>query len=96
MLLWNQIRYVADLLDSNGLPAWDIMCIGTDFDGVVSPIDGYWTSSELKHLYENLLEFTDDYLRQKAFRLQSNNISSEKIMDKIFSENAMMFLSKYF
>lgn len=96
MLVWNQIRYVADLLDSNGLPAWDIMCIGTDFDGVVSPIDGYWTSTEIKHLYGNLLEYADDYLHNKTFMLQTNNIPSGKIMDKIFFENTMMFLSKYF
>ena len=96
MLVWNQISYIADLLDSNGLPAWDIICIGTDFDGVVSPIDGYWTSSEIQHLHTNLIEFADEYLRHKIFRLPSNNISSVKILNKIFSENALTFLSEYY
>ena len=95
-LVWNQIRHIADLLDSNGLPAWDIICIGTDFDGVVSPIDGYWTSSEIQHLHTNLIEFADEYLRHKIFRLPSNNISSVKILNKIFSENALTFLSEYY
>jgi microsomal dipeptidase-like Zn-dependent dipeptidase len=95
MLLWNQIRYIADLLDSNGLPAWDIVCLGTDYDGMVSPIEEYSTSCEIQNLYRNLQYFADDYLRNKNFIIPANRITSTGLLDKVFSENALRFLANY-
>ncbi len=95
-LVWNHIKYIAELLDENGFYAWGIMAIGSDFDGMVNPIDGYWTSAELPDLYANLSELADEYLRPKPFTQQRNNISAQKVVDAIFSGNAMNFLSRYY
>lgn len=95
-LVWNQIQYIADLLDSKGLDAWGITAIGTDFDGMSDPINEYWTSSELQYLHKNLLVYANEYLDQKIFNVSSSKIPSNIIMAKIFSENALNFLSKYY
>jgi len=84
------------LLDSNNLPAWDITCLGTDFDGIISPIDLYCTSDKFQDLFTKLLPYADGYVAHKTFRYLPNNISGEKILGKIFSENAVAFLKKYY
>jgi microsomal dipeptidase-like Zn-dependent dipeptidase len=94
--VWNQIGYIADLLDSNDRRAWDITSLGTDFDGITSPIAGYWTSAEIPLLYTNLHVHAQNYLRNKIFRVPANNITADAILEKVFSENAMTFLSKYY
>jgi hypothetical protein len=95
-LIWKQIRHIAELLDRNNLPAWDIISIGTDFDGITTPPDGYWTSRELIQLYGNLFNYATAYLRPRPFSFSANNISPEKIMNKIFYGNASEFLKKYY
>ena len=95
-LVWNQIRHIADILDSNNLPAWNITCLGTDFDGMITPIDQYCTSDRLHDLFTDLLPFARDYVEHKTFRFLPNKIPAEKILKKIFSENAKEFLKKYY
>lgn len=95
-LIWNQIQHIADLLDSNNLSAWDIICLGTDFDGIISPIDKYCTSDKLHDLYVDLLPIADYYVQHKTFRYTPNWISANDILDKIFSKNADAFLKRFY
>jgi microsomal dipeptidase-like Zn-dependent dipeptidase len=95
-LVWNQIRYIADLLDKHNRPAWDITSLGTDFDGITSPIEGYWTSADIPSLHARLKEHAEDYLSGKRFNVTSNNISADAVLEKVFSGNALDFLSKYY
>jgi len=96
-LVWNQIQYIADLLDSNNLPAWDITSLGTDFDGIISPIDKYYTSDLLQNLFSDLLKYyAEDYVVHKTFRFLPNKLPAKDILDKIFSKNAVAFLKKYY
>lgn len=98
-LVWNHIKYIAELLDRNNLDAWGTTAIGTDFDGLGDPIDGYWTSAELPNLYMNLLEYARNYMQPGNNPLQvTENKSSapDQIMQRIFSENAMEFLRRYY
>jgi microsomal dipeptidase-like Zn-dependent dipeptidase len=90
-LVWNQIRYVAELLERNGLPAWDTLCLGTDYDGNVTPIPGLWTSAHLNKLYKALIPLIEDYLIGKQSTYTAN-----QILDKIFSGNTIEFLKKYY
>jgi microsomal dipeptidase-like Zn-dependent dipeptidase len=97
-LVWNQIQHIADVLDSNNLPAWNITSLGTDFDGITSPPEWFWTSRELPHLYKHLQNYASIYLGSHSFRVQANHddFTPKKIMVKIFSKNALAFLEKYY
>ena len=97
-LVWNHIQHIAEILDQKDLDAWDTSAIGTDNDGIVDPIDGFWTSKELPLLYEKLLAHAQTFMNSKgnSLRSKNRNVSPEKIMDKIFSGNAMEFLRKYY
>ena len=97
-LVWNHIQHIAEILDRENLYAWDITAIGSDNDGIVDPLDGFWTSMELPLLYTNLLECARVYINSSGNTLHpmNKNITPEMIMDKIFSGNAMEFLRKYY
>jgi microsomal dipeptidase-like Zn-dependent dipeptidase len=95
-LVWNQMLHIANTLDQAGEDAWDCICIGSDYDGIVNPMDGFWTSSDFKELYNYVLLHVRKYLitHPNSFAKPSNNISAEEIMDKMSSGNVLRFLSE--
>lgn len=95
-LVWNQVQHIAQVLDQAGLPAWDCMAIGTDFDGIIDPLNGYWTAEELPYLESYLERHIYNYLKENNFQLAENNLAADKIIRKIMSENAEQFLVKHF
>jgi microsomal dipeptidase-like Zn-dependent dipeptidase len=95
-LLWNQIQHIAELLDANGLFAWDCMSIGSDFDGIIDSLNGFWTSEELPFLADFLERHAYNYLQTSTFKNDYNAIAADEIVDRIMSRNGHQFLSNYF
>jgi microsomal dipeptidase-like Zn-dependent dipeptidase len=98
-LVWQQIQHVAELLDHNGLFAWGSLGLGTDFDGIVAPINGYWTHEELPMLSDYLLMHAHNYLKgpgSQVLTLPANRaVSEEEIVSRVMADNAMAFLLKH-
>ena len=96
-LVWNQVRHVAEVLDSHGLFAWGSLALGTDFDGIVDPINGYWTHEQLPVLSDYLLMHAHNYLTSNSpLALATNRaVHEEEIVSRIMSDNALAFLLKY-
>lgn len=97
-LLWNQIQHFVEILDQHGVAnVWDYMAIGSDFDGIINPLNGFWTAKETKSLYENLVKHSKEYHNSSNFRLnKENSIDPKLAMDKIFRLNALNFLERNF
>jgi len=95
-LLWNQLRHIATVLDSNDLFAWDCMAIGSDFDGIIDPLNGFWTSEELPFLADFLERHAHNYMSKATFKNPKNKIGADEIVQRLFSGNGKRFLSKYF
>jgi hypothetical protein len=95
-LLWNQLRHIATVLDSNGLFAWDCMAIGSDFDGIIDPLNGFWTAEELPFLADFLERHAYNYMSKATFKNPKNKISADDIVQRLFSGNGNRFLLKYF
>ncbi len=97
-LLWNQIQYIAELLNKNRLPAWDIMAIGSDFDGIINPINGFLTAEDLTTLMEYIERYAYNYMNERGKKELSrrNQIKAAEIVQRIFSTNATNFLAKWF
>ena len=97
-LVWNQIIHIAEHLHKKGYDPWKITALGTDFDGIVDPPNGYWTSVELQLLYNNLLEHAGKYISNPNNPLNSAypSVTPQIILDKIFYKNAMRFFSSYY
>lgn len=97
-LIWLQIEHMAKYLDTLNLPAWNIQCIGSDFDGIIDPLPGFWTVKDLDHLPKFLTKHAEAFLkstRGKKLKVK-NKLSAEKIVQKFMFENAEQFLKTNF
>ncbi|MEQ1675655.1 MAG: hypothetical protein ABL876_03065 [Chitinophagaceae bacterium] len=97
-LVWKQIQYIAELLDDKGLYAWGNMAIGSDYDGLVDPLNAFWTAEEYDDLAGYLERHAFNYLRDHPERLKHsfNKVSADLIIQNIFCENAWSFLRRWF
>lgn len=100
-LVWNQVRHIAELLDMNGKFAWGIQSLGTDFDGIIDPINGYWTASSIDDLDDYLLKHAYNYLKETKYKcplVQEHNryISPEEVVERVMTSNALNFLSRFY
>ncbi|MCE9540778.1 MAG: dipeptidase [Bacteroidetes bacterium] len=77
----------------NAKSAWDILTIGSDFDGVITHFDPYENTSTLPDLKKDLINFLtkNNYQSHLWF-----GYSPEELMNKIFTQNAMDFLKRNF
>ena len=93
--------YIIDK-SKKGSDAWNHLCIGSDLDGLVDPLDIIPTASQypyfrnrLKQLAPIYLEFRDnDPLRWKAYFNDEQDI--DKKLNQLFYESLRNFVVKYF
>ena len=97
-LIWNQIQHIAEVLNRNNLFAWGIQCIGSDNDGMVNPLNGFWTAEDMP--------LFDSYLEKHAYNFISSNqseglkdfnqLSAADIVERFMRINTRDFLKKNF
>jgi len=97
-LLWKQIQYIAELLDDNNLYAWGNIAIGSDYDGLVDPLNSFWTAEQYEDLSGYLERHAYRYLQEKPNRLRNtfNKVNADLVVQNIFRDNAWNFLRKWF
>ncbi len=99
--IFKQVSYFAELLDKNPQfdgRIWDFQAIGSDFDGIVDPINGFWTHSDYPvfiHYFELNTKLYIEKGNWKNLR-PANRLSLDEIVDKFAHRNAETFLKKYF
>ncbi len=93
IIIWNQLQYIAHLLDSQGIFCWGITAVGSDFDGSINPFPGILTAENFKPLSEELCLLANRFQEQQTLSLPENkNISPEEIIDHFFYGNLHRFL----
>ncbi|MGJ8592977.1 MAG: membrane dipeptidase [Aquaticitalea sp.] len=95
-LVWNQIQHFLEVLDNEGLFAWDCMALGTDFDGIIDPLNGFWTSEELPFLADFMERHAFNYMSKNKLKVPENNIEADEIIARVMSTNGMNFLKANF
>lgn len=100
-LVWNQVRHIAELMDMNGRYAWGIQTLGTDYDGIIDPINGYWTAKDIDNLDDYLLKHAYNYLKEiqgpcPLTQLHNKTISPEEVVDRVMTGNGLNFLSRFY
>lgn len=98
-LVWNQVQYIAMLADGRGLPGWDHIAIGSDFDGIVDPLNRFWTLEEYDALEEFLLIHARKFIGTNVphpMRHDVNQLTAEQIIGRLFKENAWNFFQKWY
>lgn len=97
LLVWRQIQHCAVLINAAGLPCWNTVAIGSDFDGIVNPIKGLWTSENIDDLRPHLIERANEFLAANQMHLlPENRLTAEDIITRIYTQNAVEFLQRYF
>ncbi len=85
-----------------GEKAWDHICLGTDYDGVINPLDLYVQAGDMKTLEQDLTGFWDKMLVHHSTELKhiySAFLFGKKPkhwITKFLFSNGMEFLKKYF
>jgi microsomal dipeptidase-like Zn-dependent dipeptidase len=95
-LLWNQVQHIAEVLDTEGLFAWDCMVIGSDFDGIIDSLNGFWTAEELPYLADFLERHAYNYMLSHKLKNSENILKVDEIIARIMSLNGRNFLKSYF
>lgn len=91
----------------NSKKGWDLISIGSDYDGLINHLDFYPTTADMPVLRNDILEFfrNPTEISQEGFNyslpLTEINrlmfgLSAEEIMDKVFAGNVMAFLQANF
>jgi len=95
-LLWNQIQHIAEVLDAEGLFAWDCMVIGSDFDGIIDSLNGFWTAEELPYLADFLERHAYNYMGAHNLENIKNVLDADEIIARLMSKNGRSFFKNYF
>ena len=75
--------YIIDHTFKEGSDAWKHVCIGSDLDGIIDPIDICPTASHFPHFKERLKQFIPIYFE---FRKMNVDKKSVKLMENYFNE----------
>ena len=72
-----------------------------DFDGIIDPINGYWTSKEIDNLDDYLLKHAYNYLKEikepcPLVNDMNKSISPEEIVERVMTSNALNVLSRIY
>ena len=86
----NIFFYIAAI---NKKTAWDILTLGTDFDGVITHFDIYEDMSKLPELKKDLITFLTKTEHKKELWF---GYTPEEMVHKLFTQNAMDFLKRNF
>lgn len=94
--LCNQILHIVEI---GGAKAWKQMCIGTDFDGLIDPVNICLNHHELPSLEESLASMLQQMIREAkrakpGLDYQEGNIQA-RVRDIMFN-NGVRFLQKHF
>ena len=73
--------------------AWDMLTLGSDFDGVITHFDVYDSMDKMASLKADLINYLESTKYKQEFWFSYN---PHQILDKIFHFNANEFLKTYF
>ncbi len=72
------------------------MALGSDFDGIIDPLNAFWTSEELPYLADFLERHVYNYMSNAKFKVAKNNIKTDEVIARFMYKNAERFLKRYF
>lgn len=87
-------RNVFQAVKAVGKPqAWDMLALGSDYDGMIAHMEGYSDASQLPHLRNDLIDFIE---RKQYGRDLWYGQEPAVLISKIMSGNALSFMEKHF
>lgn len=94
-IIWANIFECIDAVGKAS--AWDIIAIGSDFDGMIVPFETYPRSNEMPDMAQDLLDFLQnpedifDLFSKEDIQRLMFDLSPEDILKKVMHENGLNF-----
>lgn len=97
-LLWQQVQHIAELLNSRDLFAWDVLALGSDYDGLIDTLNSFWTEKQIPDLADFFERHAHNYMNGRGQNVLSpfNRLTADEITARIFRDNAMKFFRNNF
>lgn len=80
------------------LYAWDHVCLGSDYDGIIDPVDAYSTASTLPQLWADCIDFLDEFILIDPDRLNVGRLliaDHDLLFQKFFQLNLENYLRNH-
>jgi microsomal dipeptidase-like Zn-dependent dipeptidase len=99
--LWKNFQYIAERVATTSRTAtqtvWDNICLGTDFDGVIHPVDEFQTYDDMGSFEDFLLQKITDYMKHPPANFQPQDLlDPTEILAKLCFKNVVSFVKKNF
>jgi len=97
--IFDTIIHIASVLNVNGFQSdelWDAIAIGSDFDGLINPVNAYRTVTDYTTLRNNLLLWFKESTQTIALLKGITDSELLEIVNKICSKNCLLFLERNF
>jgi hypothetical protein len=100
-LVWNAARYIANecagiihsTKNEKHTNAWSCISIGSDFDGLINPVNGYPTLRYFQELEKQLIKLAKSFLSEPPILLHKYSPSSaEELIEGIMTTHGLQFL----
>ncbi len=90
-LFWdNAFQMVKAVGEKSG---WDVIAIGTDFDGTITHMDPYESAAKFPMLQQDLISYLEENRYQEELWF---DYSPKQLVQKVMNENAMRFYKRFF
>jgi Membrane dipeptidase (Peptidase family M19) len=94
---WKQVIAIAEhAYDNDFENPWQCIALGSDYDGIINPLDSFRDSSTVEELRNNLIAHLDDYWSSNAKIPKNYKGNSSQIIHQIMYQNAFDFITKHY
>jgi hypothetical protein len=96
---WNQIIAIAEYAYNNGFDQnpWKCIALGSDYDGIINPLNNYRDATTMSKLYQNLLIYLEDYWKKPNSKIPKPvGKDAQDIIYEIMYKNAYEFIVKHY
>jgi microsomal dipeptidase-like Zn-dependent dipeptidase len=83
----NQILHMVKI---GGEKAWNHMCLGSDFDGLINPVNNCTSVAEYPKLEEGLLKMLPKMMKESDYTYEDSDVPQK--VRAIMYDNALTFL----
>lgn len=97
--LMEEILYIARLVylhTQDETLIWDSICIGSDYDGMITPIRSYRNAKSFPKLEKNIFKRLKKRINSEPFLTNKSDPELKEITQKIIWKNALRFLKKHY
>lgn len=94
--LCNTILHIVKTAEKEGLNAWEHLCLGSDFDGLINPVDVCVSAEQFKDLEPELVEWLPKMMAaDESYSEYDTTEIAGKVRDLMYN-NGLRFLKKYY